>query len=180
MSRFRIIDYFRNKIKNKSNELEITIENSAKIVGCQIFLHGKAKLKIGKNTLLRNAMIEIVDSSIIIGDNCMIGKDSYLSAKEDTSITIMDNCGLSRNAKVMTSDGHDILDAKQNKINFAKNIILNKSIWVADNVTILKGVTIEKNSVIAINSTVTKNVPANSIVAGNPAKIVKENISWRS
>ena len=42
-----------------------------------------------------------------------------------------------------------------------------------------KNVTIGENSVTGINSTVTKDVPSNSIAAGNPAKIVKENITWQ-
>jgi len=43
---------------------------------------------------------------------------------------------------------------------------------------ILKGVTIGDNSIIAAGSVVTKDVPNNCLVAGNPAKIIKENIDW--
>lgn len=46
-------------------------------------------------------------------------------------------------------------------------------VWVGDKVTILPGVTIEENSIIGANSVVTKNVPANTVFAGNPAKIIK-------
>jgi len=56
---------------------------------------------------------------------------------------------------------------------------LHNNIWIADTVTILKGVTVMPHSIIAINSTLTKNVPNNSIFAGNPAKLVKDNISWK-
>lgn len=48
--------------------------------------------------------------------------------------------------------------------------------WIGENARICKGVTIGDNAVIAACSVVTKNVPANAIAAGNPAKIVKENI----
>ncbi|WP_417885241.1 acyltransferase [Zunongwangia sp.] len=55
-------------------------------------------------------------------------------------------------------------------------IIIGENVWLGRYVTVLKGVTIGDNAVIAANSVVTKDVPANSIAAGNPAKIVKKNI----
>ncbi len=109
----------------------------------------------------------------MIGDNC------YLSAKEEhISLIIKDNCALSRNVKIMTSDGHPIF-SNNKRINPAKDITIHNHVWIGDNVTILKNVTIGENSVIGINSTVTKDIPSNSIAAGNPAKIVKENITWQ-
>ena len=77
----------------------------------------------------------------------------------------------------MTSDGHPIYQDKQ-RINISKSITFEKDIWVADNVTILKGVHIGTGSVIGINATLTKDIPAHSIAAGNPAKVIKSNISW--
>ncbi|MBR4155847.1 MAG: hypothetical protein IKU01_03975 [Bacteroidales bacterium] len=57
-----------------------------------------------------------------------------------------------------------------------KPIVLGENVWVGENVRICKGVTIGDNAVIAACSVVTKDVPANSIAAGNPAKIVKTDI----
>ncbi len=53
-------------------------------------------------------------------------------------------------------------------------IILEDNVWVGMNATILKGVRIGENSVVAAGSVVTKPVPANVIVAGNPAVVVRE------
>lgn len=55
-------------------------------------------------------------------------------------------------------------------------IIIGENCWIGTNVRICKGVTIGDNSVIAANSVVTKDIPANCIAAGNPARIVKYNI----
>ena len=110
----------------------------------------------------------------------MIGKGSYLSAKEAKSkLIIGDDCGLSRNVKVMTSDGHPIY---QNgiRINPAKVITIENYVWIGDNVTILKGVHIGEGCVIGINSTVVKDIQAKSVAVGNPAKVVKENIEWKA
>lgn len=55
-------------------------------------------------------------------------------------------------------------------------IIIGENCWIGTHVRICKGVTIGDNSIVAACSVVTKDVPANSIVAGNPAKVVKTNI----
>jgi acetyltransferase-like isoleucine patch superfamily enzyme len=149
--------------------------------GCNIVIKGQNNfLKIGNNVRLRNVFIEIIGENccIEIGSDSMIGWDSYISAREkNITLAIGERCGISRNAKIMTSDGHPIF---QNgvRINDAKNIVIEDDVWIADNVTILKGVTIGSGSVIGINSTVVKSISKNTVAVGNPAKVVKENIKW--
>ena len=55
-------------------------------------------------------------------------------------------------------------------------IIIGENCWIGSHVRICKGVTIGDNSIVAACSVVTKDVPANCIVAGNPAKVVKNDI----
>lgn len=180
MNHFNFVHKIRNKIKvHKSTQIHLG--TNIKIVGCTITSDTKNdKIFIDDNTILRDVKIEPRDnSSIIIGKDCMIGHNSYLVAKESTKLSIGDDCGLSRNLTIMTSDGHPIY--KDGKLtNSAQDIKVENHIWIAENVSILKGVTIQSGSVIGMNSTVVKNVPNNAISAGNPAKIVKEGITWES
>ncbi len=53
-------------------------------------------------------------------------------------------------------------------------VIINKNVWIGDGVCILSGVTIGENTIIGANSVVTKSVPANSVVAGVPAVVIKQ------
>ena len=61
-----------------------------------------------------------------------------------------------------------------NRDETAKPVRLGDNVWLGDRSTVLKGVTIGDNSIVAASSVVTKDVPANVIVAGNPAVIVRE------
>ena len=178
MKKFSFIQKIRNQIRVEGN-LDLTIAKNVKLANCKIRVKGNNKLTIEEGTVIRYTQLEILgdNSSIYIGKNCIIGHESYLSAKEGRALIVKDNCSLSRNVKVMTSDGHPIY--QNNKvINNAIDITLDNNVWVADNVTILKGSNIGANSVLGINSTVTKSVPSNSIAVGNPAKVVKQNIFW--
>ncbi|ADN09605.1 acyltransferase [Sulfurimonas autotrophica] len=180
MKKFTLMQKFRNKIRVKGN-VDLNISSSAKIANCDISINGKNnKLVIHDGVTIRYTQIEILgdNCSIYIGKNCIVGHGCYLSAKESKRLLIKDECMLSRNVKIMTSDGHYIYQ-NNDIINHGLDITIEHNVWLADNVTILKGVNVGENSVIAINSTVTKNVPAAVIVAGNPAKVVKEDIAWR-
>ncbi|MGD0821855.1 MAG: acyltransferase [Desulfomonilia bacterium] len=60
----------------------------------------------------------------------------------------------------------------------AKEIIIKDHCWVGHNVTILKGVTIGEGSIVGAHSVVTKDVEAHTMVAGVPARKIKDNVIW--
>ncbi|WP_252832463.1 DapH/DapD/GlmU-related protein [Helicobacter bizzozeronii] len=67
---------------------------------------------------------------------------------------------------------HDINPHKR-RTTFSKPIVLKDRAWIGINATICPGVTIGENSIVAAGAVVTKDVPANVIVGGSPAKIIK-------
>lgn len=71
------------------------------------------------------------------------------------------------------SDSHQIVGT-----NSTSPIIIGDHVWVGTRAIILKGVTIGNGAIIAAGTVVTKDVPNNCLVAGNPARIIKDNIVW--
>ncbi len=91
------------------------------------------------------------------------------------TIEIGDGCVVGRDVVIRSFDGHSI---QQYGYQISAPIKIGEHVWIGQGATILKGVTIGDGSIVAANATVTKDVPAHSIVAGCPAKVVKENINW--
>ena len=69
---------------------------------------------------------------------------------------------------------HDLSAGGNRKAAYCKPIVIEDNVWIGIDATILPGVTLGRNCVVAAGSVVTKDVPANMIAAGNPAKIVKQ------
>ncbi|MGF1753728.1 acyltransferase [Vibrio makurazakiensis] len=173
--------HLRNKFRvEKYNQ--VNISDKAKVRDCKISIKGSNnRLIIEGGVNLRGSFIEIdgIGCTIHISKDCIIGDNCYLSARErGISLVLGEGCMLSRNIKLMTSDGHNI-SRKNQRINPAKSITISNQVWLADSVTILKGVTVGEGSIVGINSTLTKSIGHNQVAVGNPAKVVISETSWQ-
>ncbi|HET7360590.1 MAG TPA: sugar O-acetyltransferase [Salinimicrobium sp.] len=112
-----------------------------------------------------------------IGYNIHVGKNFYAGFNctilDMAEVRIGDNCLIAPNVGIYTA-GHDVQPVDRHKSGFAKPITIGKNVWIGGHCVILGGINIGDNSIIAAGSVVTKNVPENTIYAGNPAKKIKD------
>lgn len=116
---------------------------------------------------LRNG---IKGGAITMGDYCLISPGVRISSAQ--SIAIGDNVMFAANVYVSDSDWHGIYN-RIRPFRCTKPVVLENNVWLGERVIVNKGVTIGENSVIGAGSVVTKNIPANVIAAGNPARVIK-------
>lgn len=113
------------------------------------------------------------DSTVIIGNNVSI--NNGFSAVALSEIVIEDNVLIGVNCSIVDSDGHFLQpDRRHEKHPPTFGVYIRENVFMGSNVTVMKGVEIGKNSVVGSGSVVTKNIPENVIVAGNPAKVLKQ------
>ena len=80
---------------------------------------------------------------------------------------------------VRTSDAHSILNSEGKRINPGKDVYIGDHVWVGYGANILKNTDIGNNAIVGTQSVVAGiSVPDGCVVAGNPARIVKNNINW--
>ena len=110
------------------------------------------------------------------GKNLKIGKHVFINSgcrfQDQGGITIGDESLIGHNV-VFATINHDYNPENRGTM-YLKPIVLEKRSWIGANATILPGVTIGENSVVGAGSVVTKDVPPNTIVAGNPAKFMAD------
>ena len=104
-----------------------------------------------------------------IGDNVFINACCHF--QDHGGVTLGDGCQIGHNVVFATLD-HG-LAPEDRHTTYPAPIVLGRNVWVGSNSTILQGVTIGDNAVVAAGAVVTKDVPADAIVGGVPAKIMK-------
>ncbi|MBB3060368.1 acyltransferase [Microbulbifer rhizosphaerae] len=107
---------------------------------------------------------------ITIGDFVLISPGVRISAAE--SITIGNACMIAANVYISDSDWHGLYN-RTRPFRCTAPVRLGDNVWVGDSAIVCKGVSIGDNSVVGAGSVVTRDVPANTVVAGNPAREIK-------
>ncbi len=160
----------------------IAVRNPKYVNRFHIFINGSNnRIEIDENCLIKDLTLWIEDDNnrIYIGRDTLFCGTCQLSCIESTEITIGKGCLFSGGIRVRTGDSHSILDVAGKRINPSQNVYIGNHVWVGQNVTILKGASVGDNSVCGTGAIVTKKfTEAGVILAGTPAKIVKENINW--
>ena len=130
----------------------------------------KDNVLIGRNAWLENITN---DATIIIDDNSNIGRFVTISCA--SNITIGKKCLISYNVTILDHD-HNFkeLDIFNSGITKGAQIVIGDGCFIGAHSFILKGVHLGNNCVVGANSVVTKSFPENSIIAGNPAKFIKQ------
>jgi acetyltransferase-like isoleucine patch superfamily enzyme len=106
-----------------------------------------------------------------IGDCVLMSPGSRISASDE--IVLGDGVMMANGSYITDSDWHTVYD-RTARAEDATPVHIGDNVWLGDHATVLKGVTIGANSVVAARAVVTRDVPANVVVAGNPAQVVKE------
>ncbi len=128
----------------------------SRIIASTSFSHPGVGIQIGNNVGLGEFAYLGGAGGLEIGDDCIIGQ--YLSCHPE-------NHNFADNSELIRLQGvHQ------------KGIKIGKNCWIGSKVTILDGVVIGENSVIAAGAVITKSMPANSIIGGVPAKVIKSRI----
>jgi carbonic anhydrase/acetyltransferase-like protein (isoleucine patch superfamily) len=154
---------------------------TATSLGPRVTLHGRpsvvnrGRMTIGDRVRLNStvATLELVSlpgGHLEIGENVFINYGSSLVAS--VHVKVGNDCLIGTHVMVMDTDFHQVED-KSYDTN-GKPVILEDRVWLGNRSIVLKGVTIGHDSVVAAGSVVTADVPPRCVVAGVPAKVVRE------
>jgi len=138
-------------------------------------LYRLAGLHIGKKTAITGPLSLRADATdrIYIGDGTYLNSETRFGCQEDT-VTIGKNCLIGPRVSFETAGHNAVYDEKQGWGYFTKPIIVGDRVWIGAGAIILPGVTIHEGAVIAAGAIVNKDVDAFTMVAGVPAKKIKD------
>jgi len=142
-------------------------------------------IKIGSNCEIFGSLQSVGNGTITIGNNTCIYERSIVGSV--SSVSIGSYVIISNQVHIYDNNNHPTSRALRHQMcedgfhtdawrwthAASSPIVIEDDVWIGENATILKGVTIGAGAIVGCNAVVTKDVPSNTIVAGNPARVVK-------
>jgi len=139
------------------------------------------QIAIGKKTKLFDTVLWMEDQKnlIEIGADTSINGAHIAVTEPNHRISIGENCLFSSEIDIRNGDSHSIIDIDTNqRINYARDIIIGNHVWLGKHVKIIKGAHIEDDCVIGIGSLINSRIYRNTLAVGIPSRIVRQNITW--
>lgn len=130
---------------------------------------GKVLLKPGVNIWAANA-------TVVIGEGTTINGPASIFAR--AKVEIGTHCLIAKNTMIMDCDAHRHALAGEKLEDIPMQVMVGDHCWIGHDVTILKGVVVGEGSIVAAHSVVTKDVEPRTMVAGVPAKKIREDVIW--
>lgn len=141
-------------------------------------------VSIGHNSMIRCRIdFDSPGGAIIIGDRCYVGASHFVC---HTSIVLGNDVIMSWGVTVVDHDSHSIswLERQRDILDWnigvkhwngvsVRPVVINDKVWIGFGATVLKGVTIGEGAVVGARSVVTRDVAPYTVVAGNPARVVR-------
>jgi len=145
------------------------------------FFVGKCHIEIGEDVTISGKLHVSanpklgLNPTLLIGDHTFIGHATGFNIGK--KITVGRHCNISWNTQFLDNDGHPV-DAEARRNNQPVNpqdvgeITIGDDVWIGRNCVILRGVTVGDRTIISAGSILSRSVPADCVVAGNPARVI--------
>lgn len=162
-----------------SLNINIYGDNNKIIFDENVYVSIELSIFIGQN---HPYLGKVIKSSFTIGKNSSVEALLYVTKNSNTYCNIEENCMLANGITIYNTDAHPIFKKDTREIiNKVKGITIGEHSWIGKNVTILKNSTVPAHSIIGYNAVFSgSKTQSYCAFAGNPAKIIKENVDWDS
>lgn len=126
--------------------------------------------KVDESFLLIPPFYTAGGNEIRVGHNVFVNQNCTFY--DLGGLDIADDVMIGPNVSIITT-GHPLEPSQRRSTTIGKPIVLERNVWIAAGATIIGGITVGENSVVAAGSVVTRDVPPNTLVGGNPARIIR-------
>jgi acetyltransferase-like isoleucine patch superfamily enzyme len=157
-----------------------------------VFLGPSVQLQIGRRAKVRfgrfswighGSKIRCHEGVVEVGPKTVLGQECTISAYR--RVRIGEQCVVADRAMFIDFD-HNVADVEQpvrKQGIYMRDVVVGNNVWVGYNAQILRGVTVGDNAIIGANSVVTRDIPANAVAAGTPARVIRmrkapERLRW--
>ncbi len=147
-----------------------------------LFLGPGLQLQIGRGAEVRfgrfvwighGSKIRCHEGAVEIGAKTVLGQECTISAYQ--RVQIGEQCVIADRAMFIDFD-HSVMEVDtpiRKQGIYKRDVVVGSNVWVGYNAQILRGVTVGDNAIIGANSVVTRDIPANAVAAGSPARVVR-------
>lgn len=149
-------------------------EFDPRVDNCRIFLHNSTLETYGNVSLYPGVAIYARNAHIVIKNGAKVNGPCRIISKK--RIEIGEECFIGSDSIIRDNDGHDISAGTDNEE--AQEIKFGRHCWIGQKAIILKGVKLGDNTIVSAGAMVAKSFPADVVISGTPARIIKENVSW--
>jgi tetrahydrodipicolinate N-acetyltransferase len=144
---------------------------------CWVSLRANARFSVQGEVILMNGTRVVVAE----GAHLEVGGGTYIHCDSTVTcfghIRIGTGCAISWNTNILDGNGHDLTVDGMVKP-WPNPVEIGNNVWVGTGATVLPGVRVEDGAVVGAGSVVTHQVPARTVVAGNPAKVIGKDVDW--